>query len=100
MRKLIFVISITLDGCCDHTKVIGDDEVHEYFTQLFWNAHVLVWTENVPLQAWISPSQLMQLDLIDEFHFVVQPLLVGEGRRLLEETLPNYTIIPGSSQLI
>jgi hypothetical protein len=42
----------------------------------------------------------MQLDLIDEFHFVVQPLLVGEGRRLLEETLPNYTIIPGSSQLI
>jgi hypothetical protein len=44
MRKLIFVISITLDGCCDHTKVIGDDEVHEYFTQLFWNAHVLVWT--------------------------------------------------------
>jgi hypothetical protein len=42
MRKLIFVISITLDGCCDHTKVIGDDKVHEYLTQLFWNAHVLV----------------------------------------------------------
>ena len=30
------------------------------------------------------PSQLIELGLIDEFHFVVQPLIVGEGRRLLE----------------
>ena len=34
MRKLIFAINITLDGCCDHTKVIPDDEVLEYFTEL------------------------------------------------------------------
>ena len=30
------------------------------------------------------PSQLIQLGLVDEYHFVVQPILVGEGRRLLE----------------
>src|SRR5690606_3922529 len=30
------------------------------------------------------PSQLMELDLIDEYRFVVQPLIVGDGRRLLE----------------
>src|SRR5579863_2671147 len=30
------------------------------------------------------PSQLMELGLIDEYRFVVQPILVGEGRRLLE----------------
>lgn len=30
------------------------------------------------------PSQLMELDLVDEYRFVVQPLLAGEGRRLLE----------------
>ena len=30
------------------------------------------------------PSQLIKLGLVDEFRFVVQPILVGEGRRLLE----------------
>ena len=34
MRNLIFAINITLDGCCDHTKVIGDDETLEYFANL------------------------------------------------------------------
>ncbi len=30
------------------------------------------------------PSQLIELGLIDEYRFVVQPILAGEGRRLLE----------------
>ena len=30
------------------------------------------------------PSQLIELDLVDEYHFVVQPIVAGEGRRLLE----------------
>jgi dihydrofolate reductase len=30
------------------------------------------------------PSQLIELGLIDEYHFVVQPIVAGEGRRLLE----------------
>jgi dihydrofolate reductase len=30
------------------------------------------------------PSQLIELGLVDEYRFVVQPLVVGEGRRLLE----------------
>jgi hypothetical protein len=34
MRGLIFAINITLDGCCDHTKQIGDDETLTYFTHL------------------------------------------------------------------
>ena len=34
MRSVIFAINMTLDGCVDHTKQIGDDETHEYFTQL------------------------------------------------------------------
>ena len=34
MRKVIFGINITLDGCCDRTKMIADAEAHEYFTQL------------------------------------------------------------------
>src|SRR5271157_1657326 len=30
------------------------------------------------------PSQLIELGLVDEYHFVVAPILAGEGRRLLE----------------
>jgi dihydrofolate reductase len=30
------------------------------------------------------PSQLIKLDLVDEYRFVVLPILAGEGRRLLE----------------
>src|SRR5271169_7094619 len=34
MRNVIFAINITLDGCCDHTKIIPGDETLEYFTDL------------------------------------------------------------------
>ena len=34
MRKVIFSINTTLDGCCDHTKFTPDDETLEYFTRL------------------------------------------------------------------
>jgi dihydrofolate reductase len=31
------------------------------------------------------PSQLVELGLVDEFRFVVGPMVVGEGRRLFDE---------------
>lgn len=34
MRKLVFAINITLDGCVDHTKQFVDEEQLEYFTRL------------------------------------------------------------------
>src|SRR3974390_1945769 len=34
MRNLIFAINISIDGCCDHTKVTVDDETFEYFMDL------------------------------------------------------------------
>jgi dihydrofolate reductase len=43
MRKLIFGINLTLDGCCDHTKGIADEEVHDYFTQLLGEIDTLVY---------------------------------------------------------
>src|SRR5215510_1625721 len=42
MRNVIFAINITLDGCCDHTKQLADDETHEYFTQLLREVDLLV----------------------------------------------------------
>lgn len=154
MRKLIFAINITLDGCVDHTKQIGDDETHEYFTDLMGNVDLLVfgrktyqlmvpfWPEVAKNQSMTKPSnefartfvsidkivfsrtlesaedkntrivrtdpgdeilklkqeqgksmliggvsissQLIELGLVDEYRFVVNPIVAGEGRRLLE----------------
>ena len=154
MRKLIFGINITLDGCVDHTKQLADEETHEYFTQLLREAGLLVygrityqlmvpfWPEvaktksmdkasNEFAEAFDSldkvvfsrsldrtdgshtrilrsglrdeilklkqeqgkdiltggvsiPSQLIELGLVDEYRFVVAPIVAGAGRRLLE----------------
>jgi dihydrofolate reductase len=42
MRNVIFAINITLDGCCDHTKQLADQETHEYFTDLMQDVDLLV----------------------------------------------------------
>jgi dihydrofolate reductase len=155
MRNLIFGINLTLDGCCDHTKFGGGEEVHDYFTNLMRDVDLLVYGRKtyqlmVPFwpdvaknhsgqtramnefaQAFDSnkivvfsqsldraegektrivrsnlqdeilklkqepgknistggvsiPSQLIELGLVDEFHFVIHPVIVGEGRRLLD----------------
>jgi dihydrofolate reductase len=34
MRKLIFAINVTIDGFADHTAMIADDELHDFFTNL------------------------------------------------------------------
>jgi dihydrofolate reductase len=154
MRNVIYAINITLDGCCDHIKMIADEETHEYFTRLlrdvdllvfgrktyqlmvpFWpdvaKNHSMTKAENEFADTFDSinrivfsqsldtaegtrtrivrsklqdeilklkrdqgksiltggvsiPSQLIELGLVDEYHFVVQPIVAGEGRRLLE----------------
>lgn len=43
MRKLIFGINFTMDGCCDHTKGIPDEAVHAYFARLMEGADTLVY---------------------------------------------------------
>jgi dihydrofolate reductase len=34
MRKVIAAINMTLDGFCDHTSLIADDEIHQHYTEL------------------------------------------------------------------
>src|SRR6266436_5869420 len=154
MRKLIFAINTTLDGCVDHTKQFVDEEKLEYFTRLTREADLQVfgrktyqlmipyWPEVLKSQSETKadtefarafdsvnkivfsrtlnsaedkntrivrtnlrdeilrlkqepgknilvggvdiPSQLIELDLVDEYRFVVGPIVAGEGRRLLE----------------
>ena len=42
MRKLLYAINVTLDGCVDHTKTVGSDEILEHYTQLLREVHLQV----------------------------------------------------------
>ncbi|WP_246042135.1 hypothetical protein [Cohnella pontilimi] len=34
MGRVILMMNVTLDGCCDHTQVIADEELHQYTVDL------------------------------------------------------------------
>jgi dihydrofolate reductase len=42
LRKLIAAINMTLDGFCDHTAGIADDEIHQHYNELLRNADALL----------------------------------------------------------
>ncbi len=43
MRKLIAAMNMTLDGFCDHTAMIADDEVHRHYTELLREADTIIY---------------------------------------------------------
>jgi len=43
MRKLNAAINMTLDGFCDHTAMIADDEIHQHYNELLSNADTLLY---------------------------------------------------------
>jgi dihydrofolate reductase len=64
MRNLIFAINTTLDGCCDHTKFIPDEEIYEYFAHLMRNVDLLAYGRKtyqlmVPFWPDVAKSQSM-----------------------------------------
>ena len=154
MRKVVFAINITTDGYCNHTEMIADEELHEFYTRLLRNANLLLFGRNtyqlmVPYWPDVArnqsdtetvnefarvfdsldkivfsttlkhvganntrivrtnvaeevlalkqksgkdicigslslASQLSVRGLIDEYHFVVHPVVAGKGPRLFE----------------
>lgn len=155
MRNVIYGINLTADGCCDHTKGTGSEDIHKYFTDLMQDVDLIVYgrkTYELMIPYWpevvkngsastsalefartfnaidkvvfsrslvsadgntkiirdhlrdeflklkeqpgkkISiggvnlPEQLIALGLVDEFYFVVHPVIAGAGRRLFEAT--------------
>ena len=43
MRKVIAAINLTLDGFCDHTVMIADEELHDHYTDLLRNAGAMLY---------------------------------------------------------
>jgi dihydrofolate reductase len=43
MRKVIAAINMTLDGFCDHTSLIADEEIHQHYTELLRSGGALLY---------------------------------------------------------
>ncbi len=43
MRKLIAAINMTLDGFCDHTAIIPDEEIHQHYTKLLGQGDAILY---------------------------------------------------------
>jgi dihydrofolate reductase len=43
MRKVIAAINMTLDGFCDHTAIIPDEEIHQHYTDLLNEADAILY---------------------------------------------------------
>ncbi|SFE61120.1 Dihydrofolate reductase [Chitinophaga sp. CF118] len=72
MRNVIFAINLSIDGCCDHTKLTGNEEVHEYFTHLMQEVDLLVYGRKtyqlmVPFWPDVAKKQSGQTKAMNEF---------------------------------
>ena len=43
MRKVIAAINMTVDGICDHTAGIPDEDLHQHYTELLDNAGIILY---------------------------------------------------------
>ncbi|GGM84617.1 hypothetical protein GCM10010967_15670 [Dyadobacter beijingensis] len=43
MRKIIAGMNMTLDGVCDHTEGVADDELHQHYEELLLNSGVILY---------------------------------------------------------
>ena len=43
MKKVIAAINMTIDGFCDHTAGIADEELHQHYNELVDHADAMLW---------------------------------------------------------
>jgi len=77
INKIVF--SRTLDSAEDKNTRIVRTNLHDEILRLKQEQG-----KNILVGGVSVPSQLIELGLVDEYRFVVGPIVVGEGRRLLE----------------
>lgn len=65
MRKLIYGINITSDGCCDHTKGRGGDDIHQYFRALMQDTDTVIYgrkTYELMVPFWPEVARTQTMD--------------------------------------
>jgi dihydrofolate reductase len=77
LNKIVF--SRSLDSAEDKNTRIVRTNLHDEILRLKQEDG-----KNILVGGVSIPSQLIELGLVDEYLFVVQPIVAGEGRRLLE----------------
>ena len=77
INKIVF--SHSLDSAEDRNTRIVRTNIHDEMLKLKQEAG-----KNILVGGVSIPSQLIELGLVDEYRFVVGPILAGEGRRLLD----------------
>ncbi len=77
INKIVF--SRSLDSAEDNNTRIVRTNLHDEILKLKQEEG-----KNILVGGVSIPSQLIELGLVDEYRFVVGPIVVGEGRRLLE----------------
>ena len=162
LRKLIFSINLTIDGFADHTAMIADAELHDFFTNLLSTVDIILfgrktyqlmasywptvpedpgstkseiefarkynslrkivfsktldkvgWTnsilaidnleeearklkqqpgKNISAGSISIASALTKLGLIDEYWFLVHPVILGKGKQLFEDFNNRVTL--------
>ena len=101
MRKVVFAINITTDGYCNHTDMIADDAVHEYFTRLLRNANLLLFGRNtyqlmVPYWPEVAKNQ-SENEATNEFARVFDSLDMVVLSTTLKHAEGNKTRIVGGN---
>ncbi len=43
MAKIVAAMNMTLDGFCDHTSMIADDEIHQHYTELLRESGAVIY---------------------------------------------------------
>jgi dihydrofolate reductase len=76
INKIVF--SRSLDSAEGNTRIVRTN-LHDEILKLKQEQG-----ENILVGGVSVPSQLIELGLVDEYRFVVGPIVAGEGRRLLE----------------
>ncbi|GAA4443622.1 dihydrofolate reductase family protein [Ravibacter arvi] len=113
MRNVVYGINLTADGCCDHTKGNGTEDVHEYFTNLFKDADLVVygrktyelmvpyWPERAKsLSESVSENEFAKaFDAIDKVVFSTTLVAAGEKTTIfrgnLAEEMTKLKRLPG-----
>jgi len=164
MARLVYSINVTLDGCCDHTQSIADDEHHDYALNLLSGATGLIlgrntfelfesfwpnmatsesgprsvvalarelnskakyvvsrqrtasdWANTVFISGDLSREirslkqrergdlvlfgspglarTLAEMNEIEEYHFVIQPIIAGRGPRIFDEISKRLELV-------